>query len=90
MAYVIAEPCIGFSDETKEPPCVEACCTDCIHPRKDGSNSGQPTRFFINAMECTDCGACAVVCPVSAVFPLDELPEQWKHYAALNAENFGR
>jgi hypothetical protein len=25
------------------------------------------------------------VCPVSAIFPLEDLPEKWKHYAELNA-----
>jgi hypothetical protein len=25
------------------------------------------------------------VCPVSAIFTLDDLPEKWKHYAELNA-----
>jgi hypothetical protein len=25
------------------------------------------------------------VCPVSAIFALDDLPEKWKHYAELNA-----
>ena len=25
------------------------------------------------------------VCPVSAIFALDELPEKWKHYTELNA-----
>ena len=90
MAYVIAEPCIGFTDETKQPPCVEACCTDCIHPANDGSQSGEIARFVIDPMQCTDCGACAVACPVAAVYPLEELPEQWKNYAALNAGNFRR
>jgi hypothetical protein len=25
------------------------------------------------------------VCPVSAIFALDDFPEKWKHYAELNA-----
>jgi len=25
------------------------------------------------------------VCPVSAIFALDDLPEKWKHYAEFNA-----
>jgi Fe-S-cluster-containing hydrogenase component 2 len=36
-------------------------------------------------VECVDCGACVPVCPVSAIFALDDLPERWKHYAQLNA-----
>jgi hypothetical protein len=26
------------------------------------------------------------VCPVSAIFALDDLPEKWRHYAELNAD----
>jgi Fe-S-cluster-containing hydrogenase component 2 len=35
-------------------------------------------------VECIDCGACVPVCPVSAIFALDDLPEKWKQYAELN------
>ena len=35
-------------------------------------------------MECIDCGACVPVCPVSAIFALDDLPEKWKQYTELN------
>ena len=31
-----------------------------------------------------DCGACVPVCPVSAIFALDDLPEKWKRYTELN------
>ena len=31
-----------------------------------------------------DCGACVPVCPVSAIFVLDDLPEKWKQYTELN------
>jgi len=30
------------------------------------------------------------VCPVSAIFALDDLPEKWSDYAAQNAAFFGR
>jgi hypothetical protein len=29
--------------------------------------------------------ACVPVCPVTAIFTLDDLPEKWKHHAELNA-----
>jgi len=40
---------------------------------------------YIDPVECIDCGACVPVCPVSAIFALDDLPEKWKHYEELNA-----
>ncbi len=35
-------------------------------------------------MECIDRGACVPVCPVSAIFALDDLPEKSKQYTELN------
>jgi ferredoxin len=86
MAYVIAEPCIG----TKDTACVDACPVDCIHPKKNTTYDDGRTTFddvpqlYIDPMECIDCGACVPVCPVSAIFALDDLPEKWKQYTELN------
>ena len=35
--------------------------------------------------DCIDCNACVPVCPVEAIYPEDELPEKWAHYAEWNA-----
>lgn len=64
---------------------------DCIHPKKNTTYyDGRPgfeevSQFYIGPVECIDCGACVLVCPVSAIFPLEDLPEKWKQYAQLNA-----
>jgi ferredoxin len=81
MAYVIAEPCIG----TKDTACVDACPVDCIHPKKDEPGFAESTQLFIDPAECIDCGACVPVCPVTAIFALDELPDKWKQYTEMNA-----
>ena len=73
MAYVIAEPCIG----TKDAACVDACPVDCIHPKKDEDKHATVEMLYIDPVECIDCGACVPVCPVSAIFALDDLPEKW-------------
>jgi len=92
MAYVIAEPCIG----TKDTACVDACPVDCIHPKKNTTyDDGRPTfdtvpQLYIDPVECIDCGACVPVCPVSAIFALDDLPEKWSDFAQKNAAYFGR
>lgn len=86
MAYVIAEPCIG----TKDTACVDACPVDCIHPKKDSEKYATEELLYIDPVECIDCGACVPVCPVSAIFALDDLPEKWKEYAERNAKYFGR
>lgn len=44
--------------------------------------------LYIHPDECVDCGACEPVCPVEAIFYDDDLPDQWAHYTAINAEFF--
>jgi ferredoxin len=86
MAYVIAEPCI----KVKDTACVDACPVDCIHPRKDEAGFEEAELLYIDPVECIDCGACVPVCPVSAIFALDDLPAQWEPFAQINADYYGR
>ena len=86
MAYVIAEPCIG----TKDSACVDACPVDCIHPKKEDPRFEAAELLYIDPVECIDCGACVPVCPVSAIFALDDLPEKWADFTEKNAKFFGR
>jgi NAD-dependent dihydropyrimidine dehydrogenase PreA subunit len=86
MAYVIAEPCIG----TKDTACVDACPVDCIHPKKDEANFAEAEMLYIDPVECIDCGACVPVCPVSAIFALDDLPEKWSGFTPKNAAYYNR
>jgi ferredoxin len=44
--------------------------------------------LYIQPDECVDCDACVPVCPVTAIFPEDDLPSEWKVFAAVNAEWF--
>ena len=75
MPYVIAEPCIGVKDTA----CVDACPMDVIHPRRDEPGFDSATQLYILAADCIDCGACVPVCPVSAIFLAEDLPEtDWK------------
>jgi NAD-dependent dihydropyrimidine dehydrogenase PreA subunit len=67
---------------------VDACPADCIHPRKDAADFEGATMIYIDPVECIDCGACVPVCPVSAIFALDDLPEKWADFTAVNAKYF--
>jgi ferredoxin len=40
----------------------------------------------IDPDECIDCGACIDECPVSAIYPEEDLPDKWAHYLELNTE----
>ena len=62
MPYVITEACIG----TKDRACVDVCPVDCIY---EG-----PDQLFIHPDECIDCGACEPECPVTAIFPEEDVP----------------
>jgi NAD-dependent dihydropyrimidine dehydrogenase PreA subunit len=86
MAYVIAEPCIG----TKDTACVDACPVDCIHPKKDSDKYATEEMLYIDPVECIDCGACVPVCPVTAIFALEDLPEKWQKFTAINAEWYNK
>jgi len=81
MAFVIAEPCIG----TKDTACVNVCPVDCIHPRQDEDTFEPAEQLYIDPDTCIDCGACVPECPVSAIFPLDDVPEEWRSYIDKNA-----
>ncbi len=84
MAYVIAQPCIG----TKDTACVNVCPVDCIHPRKDEDGFEESEQLYIDPDTCIDCGACVPECPVSAIFPLDDVPEEWREFIAINAAHY--
>jgi NAD-dependent dihydropyrimidine dehydrogenase PreA subunit len=86
MTYIIGEPCIG----TKDTACVDACPVDCIHPKKDEDGFDESQMLYINPEECIDCGACEPACPVTAIWPEDNVPEDQKKYIAMNYEYFGQ
>lgn len=76
MTYVIAQPCVDVLDRG----CVDACPVDCIY---EGGRS-----LYIHPEECVDCGACESVCPVEAIYFLEDLPDEWADYARANVEFF--
>jgi len=69
---------------------VDACPVDCIHPKKDEAGHGENDQLFIDPVECIDCGACVPVCPVTAIFALEDLPEKWQSYTPVNADFFAK
>ena len=73
MAYVIAEPCIGTKDRRVWTPARSIAST----PKKTSDKFATEEMLYIDPVECIDCGACVPVCPVSAIFALDDLPEKW-------------
>jgi NAD-dependent dihydropyrimidine dehydrogenase PreA subunit len=85
MTHVIAEPCIG----TKDTACVEVCPVDCIHPTAEETAFEEKTQLFIDADTCIDCGLCVDECPVQAIYPEEDLPDEWMKYIQINVDHFG-
>ena len=79
MTYVITDPCIDLLDKS----CVEVCPVDCIH-----FEEGTDRKLYIDPDECIDCGACEPVCPVTAIFAEDDVPDSQKEYTELDAKWF--
>jgi NAD-dependent dihydropyrimidine dehydrogenase PreA subunit len=77
MTYVITDPCI----DTRDKSCVEVCPVDCIHEEE-----GSDRMLYIDPDECIDCGACEPVCPVTAIFAEDDVPDSQKEFTGLNAQ----
>ena len=73
MAHVVAEPCLGC----KHSDCIVVCPADCFRQGR--------RMLYIHPCECIDCAACVPECPVGAIFPEEELPEEWVPYRDLNA-----
>ncbi|HMK31360.1 MAG TPA: ferredoxin family protein [Terriglobales bacterium] len=82
MAYVITDACI------KDELCVEACPTDCIHPKKDEPGFEAATQLFVDPAGCIDCGACVPVCTSNAILLADDLPEELKPFIEKNAAHY--
>lgn len=94
MAYIITEPCVGVCDTG----CVNVCPVDCIYPAEghtfeteEGKEKMRAAKemLYIHPDECIDCGACEPECPVEAIFPEDEVPDDQKDFIRINYERFG-
>jgi len=72
VPYVITEACRN----TKDKACIDVCPVDCIY---EG-----PDQLYIHPDECIDCGACEPECPVTAIFPAEDVPPEQAGAVELN------
>ncbi len=79
MAYIIVDTCVDVKDKS----CVDVCPVDCII---DGG--AEDRMLYIDPDECIDCGACVDPCPVAAIYPEDEVPENQKQFIKWNYDWF--
>ena len=72
MPFIVTEACI----KCKYGDCIEVCPVDCFY---EGENM-----LVINPDECIDCALCEPECPVNAIYPEDELPDDQTNFIQLN------
>ena len=78
MPYVITEACVNIKDRA----CVDVCPVDCIY---EG-----PDQLYIHPDECIDCGACEPECPVTAIFPEEDVPANMKQFVQPHRDSVWR
>jgi ferredoxin len=74
MAIVVTEKC----RDCRFTECVTVCPVACFH--------GDDRMLYIDPQACILCQACVPVCPVQAIYDEVDLPSEWTHLVALNAE----
>ena len=73
--YVVTSPCIG----TKDTACAKVCPIPCFY------NAGE---MLMISQECICCGLCVPECPVGAIFPMDQVPENECDYINRSTDFF--
>ena len=74
MTHVVLESCI----RCKYTDCVDVCPVDCF---REG-----PNMLSIDPDECIDCAVCIPECPVNAILPEEDVPQDQLHFSKPNAE----
>jgi ferredoxin len=74
MTHVVLDSCI----RCKYTDCVDVCPVDCF---REG-----PNMLSIDPDECIDCAVCIPECPVNAILPEEDVPQDQLHFIKLNAE----
>ena len=64
--------------------CIKCKYTDCVEVRPDDCFREGPNMLVIDPDECIDCNLCVPECPVDAIVPEDDLPDDKKPFLELN------
>ena len=74
MTYIVTDRCV----DSRYTECVADCPVDCFYEIKD------PHMLIINPDECIDCDACVPLCPVNAIYPEAEVPDEFQEWVDKN------
>ena len=84
MAYIITRLCRDCVDTG----CVAVCPVDCIYEYTGSDREAWPNQLYIHPDECIDCGACEPECPVTAIFPEEDVPANLTSFIEKNKDVF--
>ena len=84
MTYIITRLC----RECVDTACVAVCPVDCIYRYTGDDTASFPSQLYIHPDECIDCGACEPECPVTAIFPEEDVPPDQSASIEKNREVF--
>jgi len=75
MTYIVTDRCV----DSRYTECVADCPVDCFYEITD------PHMLIINPDECIDCDACVPLCPVNAIYPEAEVPDEVQEWVEKNS-----
>ncbi len=78
MTFIITSPCVDLMDRS----CIDVCPVDCIYEAEELN------QLVINPEECIDCAACEPVCPVTAIFAEEDVPNDEDNFIDINYKFF--
>ena len=79
MAHIVTARCV----DCRYTDCCAVCPVDCFYEVTD------PAMLVIDPETCIDCELCVPECPINAIYPEEELPEEYAEWVEKNAELFG-
>lgn len=79
MPYVVTEKC----QDCVYADCTKVCPVDAF---RQGKNNKGMLQLIIDPDICIDCAACEPECPVEAIHEESEVPQEFEHAIAYNAE----
>lgn len=74
MTYIVTDNCV----DCKYTNCAAVCPVEAF---REG-----PDMLYIDADTCIDCNACVPECPVEAIYPDYEVPDDQKKWIEINLE----
>jgi len=79
MAFVVTKLC----EDCVDTACVAVCPVDCFYqPKEQGGK--HPNMLMISPDECIDCAVCEPECPWEAIYPEEDVPDQFSEDIAHN------